>query len=96
MAATDAVILSALTDGVLLVVRSGSTPKEAFTRTRNLLADVKCRLLGVVLNAVDASAPDYYYSYRYYPYAYGYGYGEESGKRSQFPVVPDEPPKVSL
>jgi hypothetical protein len=45
---------------------------------------------------VDASAPDYYYSYRYYPYAYGYGYGEESGKRSQFPVVPDEPPKVSL
>jgi len=26
-----------------------------------------------VLNAVDASAPDYYYSYRYYPYSYGYG-----------------------
>ena len=33
MAATDAVILSALTDGVLLVVRSGETPKEAFTRS---------------------------------------------------------------
>ena len=77
MAATDAVILSALTDGVLLVVRSGQTPKEAFTRTRDLLTAVKCRLLGVVLNAVDSSAPDYYYSYRYYPYAYGYGYGEE-------------------
>ena len=43
MAATDAVILSALTDGVLLVVRSGETPKEAFTRTRDLLAAVKCR-----------------------------------------------------
>lgn len=80
MAATDAVILSALTDGVLLVVRSGETPKEAFTRTRDLLAAVKCRLLGVVLNAVDSSAPDYYYSYRYYPYAYGYGYGEDVGK----------------
>ena len=78
MAATDAVILSALTDGVLLVVRSGTTPKEAFTRTRDLLHAVKCRLLGVVLNAVDSSAPDYYYSYRYYPYAYGYGYGEEA------------------
>jgi polysaccharide biosynthesis transport protein len=85
MAATDAVILSALTDGVLLVVRSGETPKEAFTRTRDLLAAVKCRLLGVVLNAVDSSAPDYYYSYRYYPYAYGYGYGEDAGKRSRFP-----------
>jgi capsular exopolysaccharide synthesis family protein len=86
MAATDAVILSALTDGVLLVVRSGETPKEAFTRTRDLLHAVKCRLLGVVLNAVDSSAPDYYYSYRYYPYAYGYGYGEDApGKRSKFP-----------
>ncbi|HEY6129639.1 MAG TPA: polysaccharide biosynthesis tyrosine autokinase [Candidatus Acidoferrum sp.] len=73
MAATDAVILSVLADGVLLVVRSGETPKEAFTRARDLLASVKCRLLGVVLNAVDASAPDYYYSYRYYPYSYGYG-----------------------
>src|SRR5579863_2416968 len=84
MAATDAVILSALTDGVLLVVRSGETPKEAFTRTRDLLAAVKCRLLGVVLNAVDSSAPDYYYSYRYYPYAYGYGYGEDAGKSPRF------------
>jgi polysaccharide biosynthesis transport protein len=73
MAATDAVVLSVQTDGVLLVVRSGETPKEAFTRTRDLLSSVKCHLLGVVLNAVDSSAPDYYYSYRYYPYSYGYG-----------------------
>ncbi|MGA7027280.1 MAG: polysaccharide biosynthesis tyrosine autokinase [Candidatus Acidiferrales bacterium] len=90
MAATDAVILSALTDGVLLVVRSGETPKEAFTRTRDLLAAVKCRLLGVVLNAVDSSAPDYYYSYRYYPYAYGYGYGEDVGKTPRFPTESGE------
>jgi len=90
MAATDAVILSALTDGVLLVVRSGETPKEAFTRTRDLLAAVKCRLLGVVLNAVDSSAPDYYYSYRYYPYAYGYGYGEDVGKHPRFPTESGE------
>jgi polysaccharide biosynthesis transport protein len=93
MAATDAVILSALTDGVLLVVRSGETPKEAFTRTRDLLAAVKCRLLGVVLNAVDSSAPDYYYSYRYYPYAYGYGYGEEISKGTAFSSESDDAPK---
>ena len=84
MAATDAVILSVVTDGVLVVVRSGETPKEAFTRTCDLLKAVKSRLLGVVLNGVDSSAPDYYYSYRYYPYAYGYGYGEDIGKRSRF------------
>jgi succinoglycan biosynthesis transport protein ExoP len=79
MAVTDAVILSVQTDGVLLVVRSGETPKAAFTRTRDLLNSVKCRILGVVLNAVDSSMPDYYYSYRYYPYSYGYGPQETSG-----------------
>ena len=78
MAATDAVILSVKADGVLLVVRSGETPKEAFTRTRDLLLSVKCHLLGVVLNAVDSTAPDYYYSYRYYPYSQGYGPQEHS------------------
>src|SRR5579883_66054 len=86
MAATDAVILSVQADGVLLVVRSGETPKEAFTRTRDLLTSVKSRLLGVVLNAVDASAPDYYYSYRYYPYSYGYG------PQEALEMYPDELP----
>jgi len=80
MAATDAVILSVLVDGVLMVVRSGETPKEAFTRTRDLLVGVKAHMLGVVLNAVDSSSPDYYYSYRYYPYSYG-GYGREEDTR---------------
>jgi capsular exopolysaccharide synthesis family protein len=82
MAATDAVILSVQVDGVLLVVRSGETPKVAFTRTRDLLTSVKSRILGVVLNAVDSSAPDYYYSYRYYPYSHGYG-PQEAGELAQ-------------
>jgi polysaccharide biosynthesis transport protein len=80
MAATDAVILSVAVDGVLLVVRSGVTPKAAFTRTCDLLTSVKCRMLGVVLNAVDSSSPNYYYSYRYYPYSYG-TYGNEEGEK---------------
>jgi succinoglycan biosynthesis transport protein ExoP len=89
MAATDAVILSVQADGVLLVVRSGETPKEAFTRSRDLLVSVKSNLLGVVLNAVDAGAPDYYYSYRYYPYSYGYGPQEalELGHKEESPVL---------
>jgi Mrp family chromosome partitioning ATPase len=95
MAATDAVIISALTDGVLLVVRSGETPKEAFTRTRDLLAAVKGRLLGVVLNGVDSSAPDYYYSYRYYPYAYGYGYGEDVSRNAPISMGTDKDAKPS-
>ncbi len=95
MAATDAVILSVQTDGVLLVVRSGETPKVAFTRTRDLLNSVKCRILGVVLNAVDSSAPDYYYSYRYYPYSYGYG-PQEAGELASGDVKDSESEAVSL
>ncbi len=78
MAATDAVIVSSLVDGVLLVVRSGTTPKEAFVRARDLLGSVRSRLLGVLLNAVDTTSPDYYYSYKYYPYHYGYGMKDSS------------------
>ena len=70
LSATDAVILSVLADCVVLLVRSGETPKEAFTRARDLLAGVKCGLLGDVLNAVNFASPDYY-SYTYYPYPYG-------------------------
>jgi len=95
MAATDAVILSVQADGVLLVVRSGETPKVAFTRTRDLLNSVKCRILGVVLNAVDSSAPDYYYSYRYYPYSYGYG-PQEAGELGHGEAKDSEREAVSL
>jgi capsular exopolysaccharide synthesis family protein len=83
MAATDALILSVVADGVLVVVRSGTTPKQAFARTRELLASVKCSMIGVVLNAVDSSSPNYYYSYRYYPYSYGSYGGEEDGENSK-------------
>jgi capsular exopolysaccharide synthesis family protein len=74
MSATDAVIMSAVADGVIVVVRSGETPKEALTRTRDLLISVKARIIGVVLNAVDASFSDYHY----YPYFYG-EYGSNGG-----------------
>jgi succinoglycan biosynthesis transport protein ExoP len=83
MAATDAVILSVLVDGVLLVARSHETPKEAFSRARDLLVSVNSRILGVVLNAVDSTAPDYYYSYRYYPYTYGEPHPERGSDTSE-------------
>jgi hypothetical protein len=40
-------------------------------------------VLGVVLNAVDASSPNYYYSYRYYPYAYGTNGGQKENSRKE-------------
>jgi len=82
MAVTDAVILSTLVDGVLLVVRSRETPKEALTRARDLLAGIRCRVLGVVLNAVDLNSPDYYYSYQYYAYNYSRDQGIHLASRA--------------
>jgi len=71
MVATDAVILSVWADGVILVARSGETPKGALLRAKAQLAGVKCRLLGVVLNAVDGSSPTYYHYRDYYYYRDG-------------------------
>jgi hypothetical protein len=53
---------------------------------RKILVSVKCHLLGVVLNAVDSNAADYYYSYRCYPYSYGYSRQESEGS-----LHPDDP-----
>ena len=66
----DASILAAMCDGVLLVVRSGSTPSHIAERARLELKENN--VVGVVLNAVDEAGM---YGAAYYQ-AYGYGYGE--------------------
>jgi succinoglycan biosynthesis transport protein ExoP len=63
---TDSVILSRYVDGVVLVVKGGSTPKRVVSDARNRLRGVGATLLGVILNDVDISGGDYYYYNRYY------------------------------
>lgn len=55
---TDAVVLAAKVDGVLLVVSAGQTRREHAQRARDLLAKVNARLIGAVLTnaAVDTAA----------------------------------------
>ena len=60
---TDAVLLSPAVDAVILVIRSGRTPKDALRRARDLLAQVNARVMGVVVNAIDLQSPDMYYYY---------------------------------
>lgn len=65
----DALILSTMVDGVILVIRCGETPKELVIRARRALEDVNARIFGVVLNRVDVNQDgyyDYYYRYHYY------------------------------
>jgi Mrp family chromosome partitioning ATPase len=62
---TDAAVLSALTDGVIVVVRWASTTVEAAEQARFTLDGVGARVAGVVINAVKAvRVPAYYQEYQ--------------------------------
>jgi capsular exopolysaccharide synthesis family protein len=71
LAVTDAVVLSALVDGVILVVASGVTARGALARTHRILENARARVLGIVLNKVDVRFDTYYGSY-YGPYSQSY------------------------
>jgi succinoglycan biosynthesis transport protein ExoP len=60
--------LSALADGIVVVVRSSTTTRRALTWTMNILGDVQPQVLGVVLNGVDITADydGYGSAYSYY------------------------------
>ena len=76
VAVTDALILSGHVDGVVLVVKAGRTAREVARRTAQLLGDVKARVFGVVVNAVDLERRGHG-AYYYYYQRYGYYYGEK-------------------
>jgi Mrp family chromosome partitioning ATPase len=59
-------------DGVLIVVRAGTTDTGDLEYAMVQLANVRAPVLGVVLNDVDVTAGRYGYggNYRYYQYYY--------------------------
>ncbi|MBE0427991.1 MAG: polysaccharide biosynthesis tyrosine autokinase [Nitrospirae bacterium] len=67
---SDPLIVSPGVDGVIMVVRSGKTAREAAHEARRLLHGVNARILGVVLNAIDRSSMRYSYYYNYYKHYY--------------------------
>ncbi|HTS35708.1 MAG TPA: polysaccharide biosynthesis tyrosine autokinase [Candidatus Solibacter sp.] len=78
LSVTDAVVLSPRADAVVLVIRSGKTTKQALRRARDILAQVSAKVVGVLLNAVDLTSPDYYYYYEYQGKYAGYYREDES------------------
>lgn len=76
---TDGVLLATMVEGVLLVVHSGKSSRKVVARARKRLQDVGARMIGVVLNKVEATGPNssYYYS-GYYQH-----YGAEAGADTQ-------------
>ncbi len=64
----DASLLTPLSDGVVLVVRSGSTIKDAVWKIKKNMDVIKAEILGVVLNDMTTRSVDYYYHYNYSNY----------------------------
>jgi Mrp family chromosome partitioning ATPase len=65
-AVTDAVVLAAQCDGVIMVVERGRTDVTSIRRAADKLRDVHANVLGVVLNKVRAGDGDASEYYRYY------------------------------
>jgi len=73
LAVTDASILGRQADATVLIVRYGASQREVVRRCIDVLERSGAHLLGVAVNAVDYTAPEYseYYGRKYYEY-----YGE--------------------
>jgi capsular exopolysaccharide synthesis family protein len=69
-AVTDAAILARITDGTILVAKSGRTSRGALTQVRKILKAEQINVLGCVLNDLDLN--DQSQGYHYYYSRYGY------------------------
>ena len=66
-AVTDAVVLAPVVDGVILIARSGQTPRDILVHAYQRLKGVQANLLGVVVSGLLERTGSSSYSYRY-PY----------------------------
>lgn len=60
LSVTDAAVVSAYCDAVVLVVRSGVTRKQSLIRVRDLFMRSRKRIAGVIVNAFDLKSVDHY------------------------------------
>ena len=79
IAVTDAAVLSSIVDGVILVINSGQTDRQAAVRAHAMLNNLNTRVLGALLNGVDIE--NMYGSYYYYYHYYYYGKDGETSRR---------------
>jgi polysaccharide biosynthesis transport protein len=69
MGIPDALYLSRIVDGTVLVVKSGETPRKALIETKRLFRSINAKILGVVLNGITRDDLKYG-SYNYYHSSY--------------------------
>jgi capsular exopolysaccharide synthesis family protein len=66
MLASDAMLLSTMADGVVLVANAQRTPKQVVRAARTRLTCARAKILGVVLNQLNIRNREYAYYYRTY------------------------------
>jgi capsular exopolysaccharide synthesis family protein len=66
---SDPVVLAPELDGLLLVVKAGSTQQGVIKRACDIISKSESHVVGVVLNNVQGVLP-YHYNHRYYGYQY--------------------------
>ncbi len=66
LAVTDAVVLSRISDGVMLIAQAGKTQREDIAVAARQFRDVDAPILGVIMNDMDISQRRYGYYYYYY------------------------------
>ena len=76
MAVADAGILGRDTDGLLMVIQSGRTPKSVIAHANILFKQAGIKMLGYVLTNVEFQSADY----RYYYYSYDHELEENTNK----------------
>lgn len=74
---TDAAVVAAKVDGIVLVTACGSITPSVARDAKNRLVQTGANILGVILNKVEVNSPGYGYGYGYYYY---YGSGESHGE----------------
>jgi capsular exopolysaccharide synthesis family protein len=55
----DTTLLSTMVDGVVLVVKGQKVSRHVVRKAHERLAYVKAKVLGVILNSIDISSPEY-------------------------------------
>jgi capsular exopolysaccharide synthesis family protein len=80
LSTTDPMILGAMSDGVILVVKTGFTQRESVEHAISLMYQSNAKVLGVVLSQMKNYIPKYLYKYHYFSDAYSDYYTDANQK----------------
>ncbi|MEJ2724250.1 MAG: polysaccharide biosynthesis tyrosine autokinase [Deltaproteobacteria bacterium] len=83
LSTADAAILGSKVDGVLLAYRVGTVSRGLLKRCTSQLQQVKCNILGVILNGLKPEVSPDFQDFKYYKHYYSYGDHEVQEKSSK-------------